>query len=135
MRPGAGRVLSCAGPVKYTLSGIPVTVPAIATTVDVGTSAVWASATAETRPPAARTRSETRAGVDGVRLVFMFSSFSAEKDLASSKKALPASSGARVRRRSGGCRPAAGTSLLAASRSEEHTSELQSQFHLVCRLL
>src|SRR5689334_24785318 len=25
--------------------------------------------------------------------------------------------------------------LLWASRSEEHTSELQSQFHLVCRLL
>src|SRR5438309_10248267 len=29
----------------------------------------------------------------------------------------------------------AGVSLAAASRSEEHTSELQSQFHLVCRLL
>src|SRR5438309_7072370 len=26
-------------------------------------------------------------------------------------------------------------SRLAAARSEEHTSELQSQFHLVCRLL
>src|SRR5689334_23405870 len=26
-------------------------------------------------------------------------------------------------------------SLLLARRSEEHTSELQSQFHLVCRLL
>src|SRR5689334_23834062 len=25
--------------------------------------------------------------------------------------------------------------MVAASRSEEHTSELQSQFHLVCRLL
>src|SRR5579862_5168906 len=25
--------------------------------------------------------------------------------------------------------------VLAATRSEEHTSELQSQFHLVCRLL
>src|SRR5689334_24711559 len=25
--------------------------------------------------------------------------------------------------------------VLAAERSEEHTSELQSQFHLVCRLL
>src|SRR5689334_24796403 len=25
--------------------------------------------------------------------------------------------------------------LIAAARSEEHTSELQSQFHLVCRLL
>src|SRR5689334_24848253 len=31
----------------------------------------------------------------------------------------------------GSLRPA----LLAAARSEEHTSELQSQFHLVCRLL
>src|SRR5689334_24079796 len=30
--------------------------------------------------------------------------------------------------------PACG-SALRASRSEEHTSELQSQFHLVCRLL
>src|SRR5689334_24559138 len=44
--------------------------------------------------------------------------------------ALPISPGARDpgRRRTGwrgGC----------ASRSEEHTSELQSQFHLVCRLL
>src|SRR5689334_23631835 len=28
-----------------------------------------------------------------------------------------------------------GLSLLAFHRSEEHTSELQSQFHLVCRLL
>src|SRR5689334_24757890 len=27
------------------------------------------------------------------------------------------------------------TSRTAAGRSEEHTSELQSQFHLVCRLL
>src|SRR5438309_6943977 len=35
----------------------------------------------------------------------------------------PRSGGARARR----CR--------ATSRSEEHTSELQSQFHLVCRLL
>src|SRR6266568_3097246 len=28
-----------------------------------------------------------------------------------------------------------GLHIMAASRSEEHTSELQSQFHLVCRLL
>src|SRR5689334_24682353 len=28
-----------------------------------------------------------------------------------------------------------GPEPLAAARSEEHTSELQSQFHLVCRLL
>src|SRR5689334_15787821 len=28
-----------------------------------------------------------------------------------------------------------GVALLAVTRSEEHTSELQSQFHLVCRLL
>src|SRR2546430_13692501 len=31
--------------------------------------------------------------------------------------------------------PAAGTRLLCTSRSEEHTSELQSQSNLVCRLL
>src|SRR2546422_1606301 len=30
---------------------------------------------------------------------------------------------------------AAGGSLLLATRSEEHTSELQSRLHLVCRLL
>src|SRR5689334_23564660 len=30
---------------------------------------------------------------------------------------------------------AAGVPLALAVRSEEHTSELQSQFHLVCRLL
>src|SRR5438309_9258073 len=30
---------------------------------------------------------------------------------------------------------AVATGLLNAHRSEEHTSELQSQFHLVCRLL
>src|SRR5689334_23820552 len=29
----------------------------------------------------------------------------------------------------------AGPGTLAVTRSEEHTSELQSQFHLVCRLL
>src|SRR5689334_23963562 len=29
----------------------------------------------------------------------------------------------------------AGATLIIAVRSEEHTSELQSQFHLVCRLL
>src|SRR5689334_21049872 len=29
----------------------------------------------------------------------------------------------------------AGASLTSQTRSEEHTSELQSQFHLVCRLL
>src|SRR5689334_25403493 len=29
----------------------------------------------------------------------------------------------------------AGSDLSRVSRSEEHTSELQSQFHLVCRLL
>src|SRR5689334_24292081 len=31
--------------------------------------------------------------------------------------------------------PAPTTTLLPSVRSEEHTSELQSQFHLVCRLL
>src|SRR6266567_7960106 len=34
-----------------------------------------------------------------------------------------------------GVRPARAASLRAASRSEEHTSELQSQSNLVCRLL
>src|SRR5689334_17768597 len=43
---------------------------------------------------------------------------------------------ARLRLRTGGCvaierEPG----LIAYTRSEEHTSELQSQFHLVCRLL
>src|SRR2546422_4066603 len=32
-------------------------------------------------------------------------------------------------------RPIAGPSNSSASRSEEHTSELQSRLHLVCRLL
>src|SRR5689334_23690977 len=48
------------------------------------------------------------------------------------------------RRHDAGCRRAAGrggfpavdrAARRCASRSEEHTSELQSQFHLVCRLL
>src|SRR5689334_9006763 len=41
-------------------------------------------------------------------------------------------------RHEGDRQPAAGAELLHRSgtpRSEEHTSELQSQFHLVCRLL
>src|SRR5689334_23589981 len=33
------------------------------------------------------------------------------------------------------CRPTRNTGPWGRSRSEEHTSELQSQFHLVCRLL
>src|SRR5689334_23849667 len=33
------------------------------------------------------------------------------------------------------CPPARGRAGDGATRSEEHTSELQSQFHLVCRLL
>src|SRR5690348_17802892 len=33
------------------------------------------------------------------------------------------------------CAPCAATSGCSASRSEEHTSELQSPVHLVCRLL
>src|SRR5438309_7529788 len=50
----------------------------------------------------------------------------------------------RRRARAGGDRPPdpdrrypgrAGAPATAATRSEEHTSELQSQFHLVCRLL
>src|SRR6266568_6146842 len=53
----------------------------------------------------------------------------------------PTGSGARGRsgcsaRLSGGCGPAGtAAATCTASRSEEHTSELQSQFHLVCRLL
>src|SRR6267143_2331936 len=35
----------------------------------------------------------------------------------------------------GGCRTRPRGPRAAPSRSEEHTSELQSQFHLVCRLL
>src|SRR5689334_24303042 len=48
--------------------------------------------------------------------------------------ALPISATARSRAR---CRPSRprGCARPATSRSEEHTSELQSQFHLVCRLL
>src|SRR5689334_23803390 len=34
-----------------------------------------------------------------------------------------------------GCRREFARSISARMRSEEHTSELQSQFHLVCRLL
>src|SRR5205809_2345475 len=34
-----------------------------------------------------------------------------------------------------GDRPLSEARVLAASRSEEHTSELQSRLHLVCRLL
>src|SRR2546422_4456351 len=41
--------------------------------------------------------------------------------------------GARAHRPRGGCRPP--PPPRAARRSEEHTSELQSRLHLVCRLL
>src|SRR5699024_4409432 len=37
--------------------------------------------------------------------------------------------------RAAGCNPIGGPSGLLMSRSEEHTSELQSRFDLVCRLL
>src|SRR5256884_6473267 len=52
----------------------------------------------------------------------------------------PARRGASGRRNRAGPRPRAGGSGLscrraAAARSEEHTSELQSRLHLVCRLL
>src|SRR6267143_3057741 len=43
----------------------------------------------------------------------------------------PGGSGCRARRRPSPGRP----SRVPPPRSEEHTSELQSQFHLVCRLL
>src|SRR5438309_7040119 len=39
------------------------------------------------------------------------------------------------RRRGGGERPWRSSRRSTSCRSEEHTSELQSQFHLVCRLL
>src|SRR5437899_4922400 len=39
------------------------------------------------------------------------------------------------RRRAGSATPTASSSARAPSRSEEHTSELQSLRHLVCRLL
>src|SRR5689334_23605155 len=42
------------------------------------------------------------------------------------------SAGGRLDREPGA---ASGTSTQNSERSEEHTSELQSQFHLVCRLL
>src|SRR5689334_24341569 len=50
--------------------------------------------------------------------------------------ALPicAASGARRLGR-GHARPRRSPERVASRRSEEHTSELQSQFHLVCRLL
>src|SRR5689334_23855974 len=41
----------------------------------------------------------------------------------------------RAYRQNGGGRAPRDTALGGAHRSEEHTSELQSQFHLVCRLL
>src|SRR6267143_500168 len=52
--------------------------------------------------------------------------------------ALPISSGGTATRRMPWPRPATSRSAAAfppSPRSEEHTSELQSQFHLVCRLL
>src|SRR5690348_18045825 len=48
--------------------------------------------------------------------------------------ALPISRRRRARAR-GGCRGARGCSRAPRGRSEEHTSELQSPVHLVCRLL
>src|SRR5687768_18366509 len=42
---------------------------------------------------------------------------------------------ARCSRRSRRSSRARGSSTTAATRSEEHTSELQSRLHLVCRLL
>src|SRR5689334_23747427 len=38
-------------------------------------------------------------------------------------------------RRPGGCPPRDPEIVVLPDRSEEHTSELQSQFHIVCRLL
>src|SRR5689334_23742419 len=51
----------------------------------------------------------------------------------------PRAAGARARRSGGAGGPLDGRhdrdGVRRAPRSEEHTSELQSQFHLVCRLL
>src|SRR5258708_22113033 len=47
----------------------------------------------------------------------------------------PARRGARARRRGRRGRGRCGSARWAAARSEEHTSELQSPDHLVCRLL
>src|SRR5438309_4281711 len=44
-------------------------------------------------------------------------------------------SGGKAADESDGDKLASGSSHVIALRSEEHTSELQSQFHLVCRLL
>src|SRR5438309_3616504 len=41
----------------------------------------------------------------------------------------------RCRRRRPRAAPRPGRTVRGSCRSEEHTSELQSQFHLVCRLL
>src|SRR2546422_8605505 len=49
-------------------------------------------------------------------------------------RTLPESTGVGARRARAGARAGAGT-RAASSRSEEHTSELQSRLHLVCRLL
>src|SRR5712664_4905559 len=94
----------------------------MATTVDVGTrglgaAAVWASVPAETRPTETRARTVRKAGVDNDWRVFMFPSFSAEKELACSQNIRRRPLAKRVRTRSGECRPALGTSLLAASGS------------------
>src|SRR2546425_6133346 len=51
-----------------------------------------------------------------------------------SRSALPARAGWEGRRRSR-VRPVAGARSRGATRSEEHTSELQSLAYLVCRLL
>src|SRR5689334_24625373 len=51
------------------------------------------------------------------------------------RRAVCTSSATFVRVASALSRPALPAEVRAALRSEEHTSELQSQFHLVCRLL
>src|SRR5689334_24196362 len=48
---------------------------------------------------------------------------------------MPPSSWAVSSHSGGTCAHASGRSSGTRARSEEHTSELQSQFHLVCRLL
>src|SRR5687768_17430156 len=83
--------------------------------------------------------------VDDIRLVhpgkvfklfFFIDSASTEIYTLSLHDALPILAGERRGRAGGERRPAdRGADVRGAIRSEEHTSELQSRLHLVCRLL
>src|SRR5688572_32554705 len=86
------------------------------------------------RPPPRSTLFPTRRSSDLGRASAAEGSFQA--DIAAAVAAIRAASRAerarRARRRSVACRAAR---TLGRRRSEEHTSELQSQSNLVCRLL